>query len=162
MVEGAVEAAPDSADRSASSRPSGRAGESTYDASARDRENGSRQERTGVLLPENRPFDGARLDRRLQPELLVEQSRKAGTGRVRRAVVRGRTARASRCAGALAEPVEDLGGLAVPKRCSEIELCERRVRRLEMGAENAALVAAPQVEGPGAVRLVLEELAPDE
>ena len=124
---------------------------------------GLRQERTGILLPENRSLDGARLDRRLQSELLVEQIAEAPVpGESVVLSSEGVQRKHPGAPGTLAEPVEDLGGLAVPKRRREIELCERRVRRLEMGAEDTALVAAAQVKGPGAVRLVLEELAPDE
>ena len=48
------------------------------------------------------------------------------------------------------------------ERGSEVELGQRRVGGVEMGAQNPALVAAAQVEGPGGVRLVLQHLAAHE
>ena len=48
------------------------------------------------------------------------------------------------------------------ERGAEVELGQGRVGRFEMSAQNPALVAAAQVEGPGGVRLVLQDLAAHE
>ena len=67
-----------------------------------------------------------------------------------------------RAVRALAEAVERGGGLGVCERSRKVELGQRCLGRLQMGAENPALVTAAQVQCPGSVRLVLEHLAADE
>ena len=86
----------------------------------------------------------------------------ADSGRAPRAVGRARRARASRAVRALAEAVERRGRLRVRERRREVELGERSVGRVEARAEHAALIAPAQVERPGRVGLVLEDLAAHE
>ena len=150
--EAAVEAAPDAV-RSASSsaaRPSRRtARPPALDVRARGSGAGAAAD---VLLPEDRR-PRARASRRVgsRPSSSSSASRKravAGESLVLRPSAY--SASISRALGALAEAVERRCGLGVRQRRGEIELCQRRVGRVETGAENAALVAAAQVEGPGA------------
>ena len=62
----------------------------------------------------------------------------------------------------LAESIEHDGSLAVSECGAEIELGESGVGGLEARAQDAALIAPPQVESPAAVGLVLENLAPNQ
>ena len=64
--------------------------------------------------------------------------------------------------GALAESVEACSRVAVCQGGGEVELRERGVGGLEVRAENPPLIGAAQVDRPGVVRLVLENVAADE
>ena len=63
---------------------------------------------------------------------------------------------------ALAEAIESGCRFRVREGGSIVQLGQRRVGRLEVGAENAAAVTPAQVERPGGVRLVLQDVTADE
>ncbi len=123
----------------------------------------AREKQADVGLLDDGSLERARFRSRLEAELLAEPH-------AIRAIARESLVRAServegehlRAVTALAEAVERRCGLGVRQARREIELRQRGVRGLEARAENAALVAAAQVEGPGRVGLVLENLAAHE
>ena len=123
----------------------------------------SRQQRLDVFLADDRRLERTRLRRRLEPELLVEPQAEAAVAAERLVLTTERIeSEHLRAVRPLAEAVERRCRLRVGERRSEVELGQRRVGSVEVGAENPALVAAAEVERPGGVRLVLEDLAAHE
>ena len=113
-----------------------------------------------ILLADDGRLERACLGRRLEPELLVEPHAEGAVAAER--FVRTPERVESQHLGAvcaLAEAVERRRRLGVGKGGCEVELGQRRVGRVEVSAQNPALIAATQVQRPDGVRLVLEHLA---
>src|SRR2546422_11668146 len=63
---------------------------------------------------------------------------------------------------AFAEAIECRGGLCVRQRLRVVELRERCVGRLEVGAEHAPAIGASKLLRPKRIRLVLQDVAAHE
>src|SRR5262249_6973917 len=122
----------------------------------------AREVRENILLSEDQALDRACLGRRLEAELLVEQRAKGAVTYKRVVLAAERVEREDAGAlGTLAEAVERGGGVTVSEGGIEVTLGQCGVRCVEVCSENPSLVAAAQVDRPGAVRLVFEDLAAD-
>ena len=121
---------------------------------------GARQERTDVVLAEDRRLERARLRRGLEAELLVEPSSERAV-RVERVVLAAERVEGEHLLPLrpLAEDVERDRRLRMCQRAAIVEVRERGVRRVDARAEHAALVGAAEILDPARVRLVLEQLA---
>ena len=62
----------------------------------------------------------------------------------------------------VAEPVDRRSSLAVRERARVVELGQGGFGRLEVGDQHAVLIGRAQVERPGAVRLVFQDVATSE
>ena len=110
----------------------------------------SRQQRVDVFLPDDGRFECARLRGRLEPELFVEPQAEAAVAAEGLVLPAERVqSEHLQAVRSLAEAVERRSRLRVGERRREVELGERSVGCVEVGAEDPALVAAAQVDRPG-------------
>ena len=116
-----------------------------------------------VLLADEGRFERTRLPGRLQSELLVEPHAEAAVPAQRLMGSAERVERQHlRACCPLAEAIERDRRFRVRERGAGVVLGQGRIGRFEMSPQNPTLVAAAQVECPGGVRLVLQDLAAHE
>ena len=123
----------------------------------------SGQQRVDVLLAKDGRLERPGVPARLEPELVVQPHPEFAVAAERLVrAVEGVEREHLGAVGALAEAIERSCCLGMSKRGSEVELGQGGVGGVEAGSEHTALVAAADVEGPGGVGLVFEDLAADE
>ncbi len=123
----------------------------------------TREQRVDVLLADDGRFECTRLSGRLESELLVEAHAEAAVAAQRLVRSADRVERQHlRALCPLAEAIEGDRRFRMRKRGAEVVLGQGRVGGFEMSPEDTTLVAAAQVEGPGGVRLVLQDVAAHE
>src|SRR5690349_13916505 len=122
--------------------------------------NRPRQQRSDLLLPQDRRFEHAGLTCRFEPELAVESRAELAVGLERvMLTTQGVESEHRRSLSAFAEAIERRGRLSVREPRFVVELSERCVGRFEVGSEHSSAIGAAKVLRPKCIRLVFQDVA---